>query len=71
MLVLAPKLHEIMVFKNNDFEIRLKFYLNNNGNVRIAITAPRSVSVTRERIKKPVVGITLYKHHLSEEQETG
>ena len=71
MLVLAPKLHEEIVFKSGDSEIRLKFYLNNNGNVRVAITAIRSVAVSRERIYKPVVGITLYEHHLSEGQETG
>lgn len=70
MLVLAPKLHEEMVFKNGDFEIRLKFYLNNNNHVRVAITAPRSISVSREKIKKPTETRTLYEHHISDDQES-
>lgn len=67
MLVLAPKLHEEMVFKNGDFEIRLKFFLNHRNQVRVAINAPYSVMVTRERINKPVGTRNFYKHHISED----
>ena len=70
MLVLEPKLHEEMVFKSGDSEIRLKFFLDNNSHVRVAITAPSSVDVTREKIKEPIEAKNLYKHHLSDEQES-
>ena len=68
MLVLAPKFHEEMIFQNGDSKIRLKFFLNDRDQVRVAITAPLSVSVSRERIKEPVKVGDLCKHHLLDKQ---
>lgn len=54
MLALAPKLHEEIVFQNGDVEIKLKFYLNKDRKLRIAITVPASVSVSRRKIEIPI-----------------
>ena len=68
MLVLEPKLYEEMVFKNGDFEIRLKFFLNKNNQIRVGITAPSSVKISRERTKKPTEPAHLYEHHLKDKR---
>jgi len=70
MLALEPKLNEEIIFQNSDFQIRLKFYLNEDNHLRIAITAPRSISVFRKKIKKPVKMKNLYGFHLSSEQKS-
>ena len=60
MLSLTPKLCEEIVFTKFDLQIKIKFYIAGGNHVRMAITAPQSVRVARQKIKNPVHTGSLY-----------
>ena len=64
MLALTPKFHEEVVFQSDGVRIGLKFYLDKYEHLRLAIDAPRSVVVTRKKIKGPVRGKAIRRYCL-------
>ena len=63
MLVLQPKLDEVMVFKTNDVEIRLEFFMD-DFQLHVRIDAPVFVNVSREKMKTQVEKQLIRRSHL-------
>ncbi len=64
MLALEPRFDEEVIFRSGDTEIKIKFYLGNNNKLRIAITAPHSVTVIRKKIKVSAEIERICMHHI-------